>query len=205
MRCQGCTGRRGSKATATRRVREMLQPLALDHDPTQARGVTLHLRRRPSASQLEAIRLVVEAFHRSPSSGSTELPDGIGFLEARIESATPERGGSMIKWIVPDDRGVAQLIGKASQLPAEGPTLVMLDVSSTLVDWSPSLDGFLAAGKTPWVSAVCMFTSGFTASARGEAWFISARFVENHGATAPLPECVRPTVERFTPSGFDGP
>jgi len=111
----------------------------------------------------------------------------------------------MIKWLVPDDRGVAQLIGKAGQLPAGEPTLVMLDVSSTLVDWSPSLDGFLAAGKAPWVSAVCMFTSGFAASPRGEAWSISARFVENHTATAALPDWVRRTVERFVPSGFDGP
>jgi hypothetical protein len=196
---------RPNQSAASSTVGEYLRPFATDPHPGEAIGVTLHMRRRPSADDLELLRVAVENVRANHRSATVELPYDLGTLAVEIEPATQQRGGVAIKWIVPDDRGGDQLAREAGQLPRGASTIVMLDVSSTLAEWSASLAADFTDGKRPWVSAACLFTSGFAPSPRGESWTISAQLVENPKADQPLPIWIRAALERFVPNGVDGP
>jgi hypothetical protein len=146
---------------------------------------------------------VIAASNASETSVALDLPNGLGSLVVRVDRPGGGGGSSMIRWVVPDPRGVGIVQRKAAQLPTGTPTLVMVDVTSTLTDWSRSLESYLASGRHSWVSAVCLFTSGFAPVAGGEAWSISVRLIENPSAAVQLPGWIRVALEQFIPSGVD--
>ena len=110
----------------------------------------------------------------------------------------------MIRQVVPDPRGVQTFRREASQLPADSPSIVMIDASDVLSDWTPSMRAYLAEGRHSWVSAVALFSSGFMPGPGGESWAISVRLIENPDAALRLPAWARDALERYVPSGFDG-
>lgn len=196
---------RPRESSAKARVSEYLRPFATDLAPGDSRAVSLILRRRPTAHELDHVREVIAEAHANPPTTSIELAEDLGVLLVQVERTASDQGGAMVKWVVPDDRGIRHLVREAKQLPEGSSTIVMLDVSSTLVDWSSSLTAHLAKGEHPWISAVCLFTSDFAASPRGESWTISVRLVENPMAAEALPNWIRSALHRYIPSGVDGP
>lgn len=194
---------RPGETLARVRVSEYLKPYANKLGPGETRAVSLYLRRRPSSDELDELREFLAGARVDSDSLSIDLPDELGPLVVRAERSEAPHGMAVIKWVVPDARGANFLRQKAPQLPADSPTIVMLDVSEALVDWSQSLQAHLAEGKHRWISAVYLFTSGFAPSPQGEAWAISARLVENPDPIVSLPTWVRDALRRYVPTEID--
>jgi hypothetical protein len=185
-------------------VGEYLRSYSENLGPGDKRGVSLVLRRRPTGDELPGLLAFIASARERSEPMRLDLPNDLGSLVVEAERTTAPHGVAMIKWVVPDPRGVNLVRREAPQLPEGSPAIVMLDVSMTLVDWSQSLRAYLAEGRHRWVSAVCLFTSSFAPSPRGEGWAISVRLVENPHPIVSLPTWIGDVLRRFIPSGFDG-
>lgn len=180
----------------------------------------IFLTREPSDEDMESIVSRLPEFCKLDGFQQEELPAGLGILAPNPSSpglAEPEgstgsrlilatsvvRGGKprqniTIRTGYSDVRAAAFLQRESAQLPDDGPGLIMVDLSRTLINtksWVPLVRGFFQPSRHEWVSAVCLFATGFKPTENGLSWLKETNILLNPHCRYPLPPWVAETVE----------
>lgn len=188
-----------------------------------------YLRREPQANELGLIEAQIREHHLSAGIAEVELPSGLGtlywnqhppgfiVLDSHGEPYRPrltvvkasiiddERRHIIVRWPFTDMRAETMLRRKARQLPADGPGIVMIQVSEAvgaMRAWQGIVQRRFNAGVHTRVSAVCLFRSSVQSSESGDHWVPECKVILNPRARVPLANWITEQLERF-PSGED--
>ena len=125
----------------------------------------------------------------------------------RIGVAKAERQGEAcrhlaIRYAFSDQRAEAFLTSESRQLPRDGPSVVLADVSrasGALQSWGPLLQRRLQPRQHTRVGCVGLFASGMWVLPAGEAWMPWTVLIENPHASNPVPVWLLERLRSWTP------
>ncbi len=209
------------------RSMERLTDLAMECPGNYA--LEVYLRREPRPDELALIESQIREHHLSAGTVEVELPSGLGTLywnqhppgyvffdnhggpyrPGLAVVKAPIIGGEQrqitVRWPFTDMRAEKMLKKKAKQLPADGPGIVMIQVSQAvgaMRAWQGIIQRRFNAGMHTRVSAVCLFRSSIQSSESSGHWVPECKVILNSRARVRLANWIVNQLERF-PSGED--
>ena len=215
--------RNSAAQTAILRSLERLGDLVRECAGNYALEVYLH--REPEAGELDLIEDQIRQYtHVYPELAEIELPSGLGTLYwnqqppgavvldnhgelyrpglaiASAAAGDGEHRHILVRWPYTDMRAEDMLTAEARQLPADGPGIVMIQVSGAvgaMKVWRPIIENRFRPTMHTRVSAVCLFRSSIIPADAGESWEPECQIILNPYARAPLAGWIISQLERF--------
>ena len=180
----------------------------------------IFLTREPSDEDMESLFSRIPEFCKLDGPQEGELPDGLGivalnplapgiaepegtsgprlFLATSVVRGGKPRQNITVRMSFSDARAAAFLQKESRQLPDDSPGLIMIDMSRAMISmksWEFPLCRLFRTSRYEWVSAVCLFATGFRPTKNGLLRLIETNLMLNPHCRFPLPSWIVDAVE----------